>query len=111
MDNINFKNNIAIRFAEWLSKNEWVKKNYTHPNKVGKYFSNIHCEYKSIDELFKVFYLESYIYKNGDNVIIINTNQLGKVWVINGRWVIVKLNSGEIWKGETDEIMHDININ
>ena len=48
----------AIKFAEWLSKNEWQKKIHTHPNKVGKYYSDIHCEYKSIEDLYSIFILE-----------------------------------------------------
>ncbi len=45
----------CIEFAEWLSKNEWIKREHTHPNKVGKYYSNLHCEYKSIEELYEIF--------------------------------------------------------
>jgi hypothetical protein len=47
-----------IAFAEWLNNNEWVKRNRTHPKHVGKYFSNIHCEYKEIGELLEIFRLE-----------------------------------------------------
>jgi len=46
---------IAVNFAEWLSKNEWVKRDKTHPKYVGKYWSNISCNYKSIDELYDLF--------------------------------------------------------
>lgn len=46
----------SIRFAEWLSENEWVKRKHgTHPNKIGQYYSHKHCEYKTIEELFKQF--------------------------------------------------------
>lgn len=48
----------AIQFAEWLSKNEWVKRTATHPKNVGKYWSHIHCEYKTIEELFDKFLRE-----------------------------------------------------
>jgi len=48
--------NPSIRFAEWLSENEWVKRNHgTHPNKIGQYYSHKHCEYKTIEELYKQF--------------------------------------------------------
>lgn len=47
--------NKAILFAEWLSINEWVKRNNTHPKNVGKYWSDIHCEYRSIEILYVVF--------------------------------------------------------
>jgi len=49
---------VSVYFAEWLSKNEWKKKVHTHPKNVGKYWSEIHCEYLSIDELYDKFYLE-----------------------------------------------------
>lgn len=48
-------NNIAISFAEWLSKGEWVKRKATHPSKIGKYYSHISCEYKTIEELYEIF--------------------------------------------------------
>lgn len=44
-----------INFAEWLSENEWRKKNHTHPKNIGKYWSDLFCEYKTIDELFNLF--------------------------------------------------------
>lgn len=47
--------NLSIQFAEWLSENEWIKRTATHPNKVGKYYSHKHCEYKTIEELFDIF--------------------------------------------------------
>lgn len=49
--------NLSIQFAEWLSGNDWVKryKSQTHPNKVGKYYSHKHCEYKTVEELFDIF--------------------------------------------------------
>ncbi len=50
---------VAIDFAEWLSKNQWVKREKTHPNKVGQYWSHVHCEYKTIDELFEMFKIEN----------------------------------------------------
>ena len=49
-----------IHFAEWLSKNEWVKKTMTHPNKVGQYYSHKHCEFKTIEQLYET-------YKKGEN--------------------------------------------
>lgn len=48
-------NNIAITFAEWLSEGEWVKRKATHPNKIGKYYSPIHCQYKTIEELYEMY--------------------------------------------------------
>lgn len=45
----------AVEFAEWLSLNEWVKRIHTHPNKVGQYYSDKHCEYKPIEQLFDLF--------------------------------------------------------
>ena len=47
--------NLSIQFAEWLSEHEWVKRNATHPNKVGQYYSHKHCEYKTIEQLFDMF--------------------------------------------------------
>ena len=44
-----------ILFAEWMADNEWVKRMKTHPSKVGMYYSHIHCEYKSIYELFEMY--------------------------------------------------------
>lgn len=49
---------VAVNFAEWLSKNEWVKREKTHPKNVGKYWSHIHCEYKTINELYEMFRLD-----------------------------------------------------
>jgi len=49
---------VAVNFAEWLSKNEWVKRLKTHPKHVGKYWSNITCEYKTIEELYEMFRIE-----------------------------------------------------
>lgn len=49
----------AIKFAEWLSTNQWVKRTRTHPNKIGKYYSDIYCEYKTIEELFNLFLNEN----------------------------------------------------
>jgi hypothetical protein len=52
-----YTQNKAIMFAEWLSENEWIKRKQgqTHPNKVGKYYSHIQCEYKPIEELYDLF--------------------------------------------------------
>lgn len=47
--------NKSIAFAEWLSEGEWVKRKATHPKYVGKYYSHIHCEYKTIEELYEMF--------------------------------------------------------
>ena len=49
---------VAVNFAEWLSKNKWIKREFTHPNKVGMYWSDIHCEYKTIEDLYEMFRLE-----------------------------------------------------
>lgn len=49
---------IAVNFAEWLSKNQWVKRLKTHPKHVGKYWSNIYCEYKTINELYEMFRID-----------------------------------------------------
>ena len=49
---------VAVNFAEWLSKNEWVKRTKTHPNKIGMYWSHKHCEYKPIGELYEMFIKE-----------------------------------------------------
>ena len=49
---------VAVSFADWLSKNEWVKREKTHPKNVGKYWSNIHCEYKTINELYEMFRID-----------------------------------------------------
>ena len=48
----------AVGFAEWLSENEWEKKEKTHPKHVGKYWSHVICEYETIDELYDI-YVES----------------------------------------------------
>lgn len=50
--------------------------------------------------------INSAVYKDGDRVEILNTNELGTVWITNGRWLIVQLDSGKRWKGETDQIRH-----
>ena len=52
-----YTQNKAIMFAEWLSEKEWIKRKQgqTHPNKVGKYYSHIQCEYKTIEELYAQF--------------------------------------------------------
>jgi ABC-type phosphate transport system auxiliary subunit len=42
-------------FAEWKEDNNWVKRIHTHPKNVGKYWSDIHCEYKTFDELHKMY--------------------------------------------------------
>lgn len=56
MNNLpNKERETAIEFAEWLSKNEWIKRVRTHPKYVGKYYSYINCEYKNIEELFDLF--------------------------------------------------------
>ena len=47
--------NLSIQFAEWLSEHGWAKRMHTHPNSVGKYYSHIHAEYKTIEELFDIF--------------------------------------------------------
>jgi hypothetical protein len=39
----------AINFAEWLSKNLWVK------NLTGTYYSPIHFKQKKIEELYEMF--------------------------------------------------------
>lgn len=46
---------LAINFAEWLSKNQWQKRFKTHPNKVGMYWSDYVCEYKTIEQLYDMF--------------------------------------------------------
>lgn len=46
------------------------------------------------------------VYKSGDRVEIIKTGDKGTMWIINGRWVNIKLDKGETYKGETDEIRH-----
>jgi len=52
-------NKHSMRFAEWLSENEWSyrKKGSTHPSKVGQYYSHIHSEYKSLEQLYDLFLL------------------------------------------------------
>jgi len=57
-EQISEKREREIMFAEWLSENEWVKRTVTHPNKEGQYYSDKHCEYKSIEELFNTFNIE-----------------------------------------------------
>jgi len=49
---------VAVNFAEWLSKNEWKKKAKTHPKHIGKYWSDIHCEYKTINDLYEMFLVD-----------------------------------------------------
>jgi hypothetical protein len=48
----------------------------------------------------------SAIYKAGDRVEIIKTGDKGVMWIINGRWVNIKLDKGETYKCETDEIRY-----
>ena len=49
---------VAVNFAEWLSKNEWKKKAKTRPKHIGKYWSDIHCEYKTINDLYEMFLVD-----------------------------------------------------
>lgn len=56
---------ITINFAEWLSENEWYKQDKKHV----LYYSNITCEYKTIDELYELFMIHekgrlNTLYKN-----------------------------------------------
>ena len=46
---------ICVRFLTWISDNHWCRRDRTHPNKVGQYYSYIHCEYKTIEQLYKEF--------------------------------------------------------
>jgi len=46
---------ICVRFLTWISDNHWCRRDRTHPNKVGQYYSYIHCEYKTIEQLSKEF--------------------------------------------------------
>jgi hypothetical protein len=41
----------AIAFTKWKDENKWVLREITHPNYVGKYWSDIHCVYKTLDQL------------------------------------------------------------
>ncbi len=50
---------VAISFANWLSKNEWSVRMVTHPKYVGSYWSFIHCEYKTIEQLYDMFIKEN----------------------------------------------------
>ena len=52
------KQSDAVEFAEWLSENQWHKRIKTHPNRVGQYYSDLHCEYKTIKELYNQFLKE-----------------------------------------------------
>jgi hypothetical protein len=45
----------CIEFSEWLNDNQWRKRVNTHPNKVGQYYSDLHCEYKKIEDLYNEF--------------------------------------------------------
>ena len=49
---------VAVKFAAWLSKNNWTKRNVGHPKHIGKYWSDIHCEYKTIEDLYEIFLLD-----------------------------------------------------
>ncbi len=49
--------NASFEFAKWLSDGEWIRRDKTHPNKVGQYYSHKHCEYKTLNELFYIFIL------------------------------------------------------
>jgi hypothetical protein len=55
------KENDSIAFANYLHVNQWVKREHTHPNKVGQWWSNEICEYKTIEEIYQEYDLE----KNG----------------------------------------------
>ena len=46
------------------------------------------------------------IFNHGDKVKILKTKQTGTIFIRNGRWVIINLDNGEKWKGETDQIKH-----
>ena len=52
----------AIKFAEWLSDNEWIKRAHTHPRNVGKYWSDKHFSYKTIEQLYDDFISEEKLY-------------------------------------------------
>jgi hypothetical protein len=45
----------AVEFAEWIAKHEFVKRTLTHPKNVGKWWSNVYCEYKTIEEVYNLF--------------------------------------------------------
>lgn len=45
----------CIEFTEWLNDNQWRKRVSTHPNKKGQYWSDLHCEYKKIEDLYNEF--------------------------------------------------------
>lgn len=45
---------VAVGFAEWISNSNWEKKMFTHPKKVGQYYS-YEFGYKTIQELFNLY--------------------------------------------------------
>lgn len=49
----------AVKFAEWISDNAWFRRLTTHPKHIGKYWSDIHCEYKTIEQLYELYKSET----------------------------------------------------
>ena len=49
----------SIDFYLWVEKNEFRKLKHTHPNKIGKWFSNISEKGFLTDEELWAHYLES----------------------------------------------------
>ncbi len=59
---------ISIKFAVWIAENKFEKKTHTHPNKIGKWFSNNNdLGFLTDEELYKYF-VEKHIYR--DNRIL-----------------------------------------
>ena len=53
-EHANITADVAVGFAEWLNDNNLKKKIFTHPNKVGQYYSD-QFGYKPIQELFNLY--------------------------------------------------------
>lgn len=64
------------------------------------------CSEVCYDKLIEKIHGKTNVYKAGDRVEILKAGDKGTMWIINGRWVNVKLDNGETYKGETDEIKH-----
>jgi hypothetical protein len=98
---------ICVRFLTWISDNHWSRRNRTHPNKVGQYYSDIHCEYKTIEQLYKEFnenlnqefnkiemekMTKKYEYRGYTYTIDIALNTKVKTSISGERWHTITLN-------------------
>lgn len=47
--------NDAINFTEWLNDGGWRRRDVTHPNRIGHYWSDVYFEHKSLKDLYSEY--------------------------------------------------------